>query len=1742
MAKVLLFRGVGAKGWKEIRESQKGVLGKGVYFYADSEKTPKPYASAGSARAYAGVGGGVIVAEVDEEDIHFGKGYEEGYPYARAVTVPADRVKEVARIPTSDTFGTTKEFLQLVQERVKDIPLMQDRIEALRAIMQPLSRSFDRAITKEMGTEIIKDFWRGDVAAQKENLQKFGSEEIKIGAPDSDLVKGMMLLKLDPISEWNNGLFNHIADGLEKSILEGMSPSQLADVIRTRTPEILNTETVTIQHEGKRPVTMTTAHYTELLARTLPFTVRNAGYVSRMKQFPDMYEGWKSIYPDDERSCEECVERMKESEEHPYSWEDELPPYHPFCRCRPLAVSIETPPGPEPEGPEPEGPEPEPEEEFTFLPEYNTVKTISNLEKHKLLFKPTAQIENGKYYLPANDIREKRGDNFMYKRADYTYWYYKDLQWTSPGSKTLQTPPREFKGGIYVNNYSHNKPDVALFDNAHVVAALSQKFQWDYFGELLPVAGEKMVLSGKEWEGALKGVLKSQAISLEQRSKFYDELNFATISTRFWEDGQGLDTWGRLSKDIYNANEKDIEAARKFYNTSSGNARDRLLGEAGEFAQRFKDMGYYTKHDEKTGDRVTYIDDILAGKATRLTTYRALNDAEWNYQKQQGGSAMMRFTEAKDAVMADVVKAYGSKDMDKVTRISNTILAEWRHSIEASSGGSNLDYMKKGGDMSDMFNRTIMFNYLSPELGQDNTPGLRFAIFSSMKDGAMSGEEAAPLRAMFSAPKPKEATEIENLNQIIKGKPKRSILNEFPNRPSTIADIFNIGSDPSNFIMDFKPSPGKPLFEFASLSGAYGDCNNSGNHIRVSDKLINQAQGRHTAVHEYGHLTSYNLPIIEQRSVYQGYAGGLMRRFEPPYGVDAFTKTWLTTLDDEALKGGAFRERWESIREYKTVQAQMELLNSVGPYPAIIKVSDERIAELQEIRHNIDDFLLKDKIEMSGGSNFHHGDLMLYGVLPMSAAKQAEQTSGDAYKLIKGLQDGKPRNVSSGLKAHPSYVENDNFLIGSTDRSAWDNAPEGSVLVKFALKGAHAAPINEKEWIVGRSHSLMFREAKAAGKMEPGYLSKEEEASLKGRAYASVWVDPPAPEERAIVRRGSYIDHYGEKPGYDKLAQNFGVTPTQAQSWFDNELANVGKMVRLSVVIDKETDGEIGAFDEVLAVTDKWKDTLDSGRWPVTAAVGSWNPDPTQNDMLYNKVLKLPKPQIKAVLEALMDQGAINDSLNPVGRMKITETRLKELDAITSQLDTAISKVKTSADMTFFTRFGYVEDYMSKGAVLPKFGFVFGQTNIEKLITPEEQLFREAGKRIDVKAATAFAEIRVPKGYNALGIGKGTVVMSKNVELEYVRSYDHMSGVRVAIFQPKGATTDVGGISKTVPEQIEKELSDLTATHPQLAAMHQAKYAITAKYSPGAGQPEIGLTDFKDKFSKDFPPGYDPDKKEDILNYYLKNWVDRAGDNLYSASKEWQTSAEERWAMFVQGIYMDASQVEKLAPEPYAAFMKKLDAGDYGPGLSKVLGRPEKIGLSDEKIGIADRAEVEKSLTKTWNIFKKEYTPDQVEKIATWRSEFYQKINGVHRGTEGVTLAEFNKVKETTDLLDSAMHEIGLQGDVKGYVVAYRGFTHPELLQKWDKLQGSVLENSGYTPVSLDEGIAAKYALKKGSDGIIAELRIDPAVHGLYMDAVVGPERGEKEILLRRDIRSRIVRNWIDETGQKRMILEVSGR
>jgi len=57
-ATMTVYRGVGSQGWSEMRPSEGGVYGPGIYFYDNPM----------DAKAYSTPGGGIIVAEVDPDD------------------------------------------------------------------------------------------------------------------------------------------------------------------------------------------------------------------------------------------------------------------------------------------------------------------------------------------------------------------------------------------------------------------------------------------------------------------------------------------------------------------------------------------------------------------------------------------------------------------------------------------------------------------------------------------------------------------------------------------------------------------------------------------------------------------------------------------------------------------------------------------------------------------------------------------------------------------------------------------------------------------------------------------------------------------------------------------------------------------------------------------------------------------------------------------------------------------------------------------------------------------------------------------------------------------------------------------------------------------------------------------------------------------------------------------------------------------------------------------------------------------------------------------------------------------------------------------------------------------------------------------------------------------------------------------------------------------------------------------
>lgn len=146
-------------------------------------------------------------------------------------------------------------------------------------------------------------------------------------------------LLVAPIRDYNEALAEKVSEIISEGFEAGLDQFEVAANLRSRIPEILNNEPVTIQREGKRPVSFTAEAYADLVADTVPYAVRNAGYVSGLEA--GGADGWISVAAGDERMCEECGDKNGKI----YKFGDPLPPYHNHCRCRPVAYYKEKEPG-----------------------------------------------------------------------------------------------------------------------------------------------------------------------------------------------------------------------------------------------------------------------------------------------------------------------------------------------------------------------------------------------------------------------------------------------------------------------------------------------------------------------------------------------------------------------------------------------------------------------------------------------------------------------------------------------------------------------------------------------------------------------------------------------------------------------------------------------------------------------------------------------------------------------------------------------------------------------------------------------------------------------------------------------------------------------------------------------------------------------------------------------------------------------------------------------------------------------------------------------------------------------------------------------------------------------------------------------------------------------------------------------------------------------------------------------------
>jgi SPP1 gp7 family putative phage head morphogenesis protein len=94
--------------------------------------------------------------------------------------------------------------------------------------------------------------------------------------------------------------------------------------------------------------------------------------------------------------------------------------------------------------------------------------------------------------------------------------------------------------------------------------------------------------------------------------------------------------------------------------------------------------------------------------------------------------------------------------------------------------------------------------------------------------------------------------------------------------------------------------------------------------------------------------------------------------------------------------------------------------------------------------------------------------------------------------------------------------------------------------------------------------------------------------------------------------------------------------------------------------------------------------------------------------------------------------------------------------------------------------------------------------------------------------------------------------------------------------------------------------------------------------------------DWSEQYFKMLP--IEPGLKQDIKNAVKISWMQRCEGHCWSGDYGWSGRPTERWAVFVQGLYMDPKRSAEIAPKAYKAFMENMRTNKYASVLGRLLG------------------------------------------------------------------------------------------------------------------------------------------------------------------------------------------------------------
>jgi hypothetical protein len=68
------------------------------------------------------------------------------------------------------------------------------------------------------------------------------------------------------------------------------------------------------------------------------------------------------------------------------------------------------------------------------------------------------------------------------------------------------------------------------------------------------------------------------------------------------------------------------------------------------------------------------------------------------------------------------------------------------------------------------------------------------------------------------------------------------------------------------------------------------------------------------------------------------------------------------------------------------------------------------------------------------------------------------------------------------------------------------------------------------------------------------------------------------------------------------------------------------------------------------------------------------------------------------------------------------------------------------------------------------------------------------------------------------------------------------------------------------------------------------------------------------------------------------SWIQRCEGHCWAGNYAWSQKPTERWAVFVQSLYIDPKRTAEIAPKAYKAFMKNMRTNKYASVLARLLG------------------------------------------------------------------------------------------------------------------------------------------------------------------------------------------------------------